>query len=584
MPAFKIDSMRKLFEKKPKQNRQLMTPSTTPGGTIQSELESRSPIGPPTEQKNGAGSVKQKKGLRMPKKLFESLTRKKPKHDAIPERPSAEVFPVSPHEHKDLPSIPHAQVLDIAPTPIPIPTSSSAPIPVPAPAPISVSITEPSIPIIAPPKAAVPIIAEPVPRTPEKSPISPTNRPNVAEWIAEKRRMEVEIKQLTGRIAADQENLVAMQRAQDREKAASKGLQVQAQSLKQSQDAATQNARVLETRCRELQDKIQRMELNMREKARAAEENQVQLQALLDVRTNELKGAQSFLTMVDTYSGADVVKMVEVLNAEIFQTSAYMSELVEEVLPDEAVRVRWEDCLTPEALAGVRAEVGEELVAFIGRKGPEIRDDTLPLQIAIQSILVWWSAYMINGFCDGIPGEQMMNLYENIRRTEPQAVSARWRAITTKQLAGTARSLNNDVILRILIGLLKMGGWSADLQTSAKSTTAIQESISIIEKAWKDIRVAAKEGVISCDIELVYSKPGLRFDSEYMEDSYVDGETATLDSDSPDDTVLCTVALGLKRSTAKPSPSGLNEFQEDLLVKPKVVLSSLLLQLEDFSH
>lgn len=129
-----------------------------------------------------------------------------------------------------------------------------------------------------------------------------------------------------------------------------------------------------------------------------------------------------------------------------------------------------------------------------------------------------------------------------------------------------------------------MGGWSADLQTSAKSTAAIQESISIIEKAWKDIRVAAKEGVISCDIELVYSKPGLRFDSDYMEDSYVDGETATLDSDSPDDTVLCTVALGLKRSTAKPSPSGLNEFQEDLLVKPKVVLSSLLLQLEDFSH
>ncbi|PPR01405.1 hypothetical protein CVT24_006243 [Panaeolus cyanescens] len=572
MPPFKINSMSKFWEKKPKGDRQLITPSSTPG-TVQSELESRSPDeGVPNEKQStiGAKSGKEKKGLSMPKKLFKSLTRKKAKAVTVDtttfheeSSPPVAPLPSSDHDHKDLPSIPSSQVLDIAPI---TPPAQSAPEP-----------SSPKIPpaITTPP--APPIIATPVPkpRLPEQiqTPVEAT--PDAAEWLAEKKKMEEEIKQMRLRIAADQEKLVTLQRMQDTEKLTSQGLKAQAQSLKQAHDAASQNTRALESRCRELQDKIARMDLNMREKARAAEENQTQLQALLDVRTNELKGAQSFLTMVDKYSGADVVKMVEVLNAEIFQTSAYMSGLVEDILPDHALRRRWENCLTPEALAGVRAEVGEDLVEFIGRKGPDIREDPLPLQIAIQSILVWWSAYMVNGFCDGLPGEQMMSLYENIRRTEPQTVAARWRTITTKQLATTTRSTNNHFILRILLGLLRMGGWSDELQKSAKHTAAIQESIAIIEKAWHDIKVAVKEGVISCDLELVYSKPGIRFDSDFMEDSYADGATAT-------DTVLCTIALGLKRSTAKASSSGFNDFHDDLLVKPKVVLSSLLLQLEDF--
>ena len=44
--------------------------------------------------------------------------------------------------------------------------------------------------------------------------------------------------------------------------------------------------------------------------------------ALLDTRTSELKGAQAFLTKADSVAGADVVRMVEELDAEILQTTA----------------------------------------------------------------------------------------------------------------------------------------------------------------------------------------------------------------------------------------------------------------------
>lgn len=48
--------------------------------------------------------------------------------------------------------------------------------------------------------------------------------------------------------------------------------------------------------------------------------------ALLDTRTTELKSAEAFLSKADTMSGADVVRMVEGLNAEILQTAAYVAD------------------------------------------------------------------------------------------------------------------------------------------------------------------------------------------------------------------------------------------------------------------
>ncbi|PPQ81722.1 hypothetical protein CVT24_003407 [Panaeolus cyanescens] len=87
-------------------------------------------------------------------------------------------------------------------------------------------------------------------------------------------------------------------------------------------------------------------------------------------------------------------------------------------------------------------------------------------------------------------------------------------------------------------GILKMGG--ATFPQSGKPYLAIQDSIMVIDKVWKQIRAAVKEGIISCDVELTFSDPGADFDGATMDDSY---KEESLSSDSKEeDTVLCPVA------------------------------------------
>jgi len=54
---------------------------------------------------------------------------------------------------------------------------------------------------------------------------------------------------------------------------------------------------------------------------------------LLVERTAELDGAQAFLNQADNVSGADVIAMVDALNAEILQNAAFMADSLEDSLP-----------------------------------------------------------------------------------------------------------------------------------------------------------------------------------------------------------------------------------------------------------
>jgi hypothetical protein len=57
--------------------------------------------------------------------------------------------------------------------------------------------------------------------------------------------------------------------------------------------------------------------------------DQRQLTELLQTRTSELKGAQAFVMKADAVSGADVIRIVENLNGEIFQAAAFMADSLE---------------------------------------------------------------------------------------------------------------------------------------------------------------------------------------------------------------------------------------------------------------
>ena len=94
---------------------------------------------------------------------------------------------------------------------------------------------------------------------------------------------------------------------------------------------------------RELERKVLQRDENIRnleQKLRISEEQRSQTTKILDERTAELKGAQAFLTTADQHSGADIIKMPESLNAEIFQASAMMAARKEiERLKEEVQRL-----------------------------------------------------------------------------------------------------------------------------------------------------------------------------------------------------------------------------------------------------
>ena len=130
----------------------------------------------------------------------------------------------------------------------------------------------------------------------------------------------------------------------------------------------------------------------LREKLRRAEANNSQTTKLLDVRTSELKGAQVFLTKADSFAGADLIKMVESLNAEMFQGAAFMSEGLEfdEVAGSNAR-------LDAQTMERAKIIMGSVMFSQLLAKPPTV--DPLPLQLALQSIMVLRCVQIIQSLC-----------------------------------------------------------------------------------------------------------------------------------------------------------------------------------------
>ncbi|KAF8161587.1 hypothetical protein B0H34DRAFT_701643 [Crassisporium funariophilum] len=154
----------------------------------------------------------------------------------------------------------------------------------------------------------------------------------------------------------------------------------------------------------------------LKDRLRGADEKHGQVAKLLDVRTADLKGAQTFLTTADLYSGAEIVTMVESLNAEIFQAAAFLAELLE----DASVMATAEE--QGNALQKyqtrmrdqTRHQIGSELFDHLATKSARVREDPLPLQLAIQTFICGWCTFMTRSFYPGKSGEDLQRIYKHI--------------------------------------------------------------------------------------------------------------------------------------------------------------------------
>jgi len=164
-----------------------------------------------------------------------------------------------------------------------------------------------------------------------------------------------------------------------------------------------------------------------------------------------------------------------------------------------------------------------------------------------------------------------------------QAISGRWRAITSAQLKTFEGESNANVMFDTVIGLMCLAGWSPSSPQAQKALSAAQNKVSTIEKKSTELKKAIKQDVTTTDMEVFLVSAGATF-TEGMEDVDTESEgvaNSGSGSTKPEKRILCTVGMGLKKTTQKKDgAAGPLESQIDLLLRPKVSLQSVLLDSE----
>lgn len=171
-----------------------------------------------------------------------------------------------------------------------------------------------------------------------------------------------------------------------------------------------------ETQIRKLQGKNQKLEEDLKilkGTLRGVQDKHLHTIKLLEERTADLKGAQTFLTTADRYAGAEILKMVEALNAEIFQGAALISELLGDAIVKVDEQRKHAQVARDNRDYLVRV-IGPELIEHLSTKSEQVQVDPLPLQLAVQAILTSWCVFMVNNFYAGAGSGDLKEIYKRI--------------------------------------------------------------------------------------------------------------------------------------------------------------------------
>jgi len=139
-------------------------------------------------------------------------------------------------------------------------------------------------------------------------------------------------------------------------------------------------------------------------------------QNLSQVRAEELKGAQVFLTKADMISTTDVVQKVTTLNTEIFHTASRLVELLHLAKsPNKTQRqpTAMENRMLGEKLASDLRELSNRRSLATGRTEP----NPLLIQVVFQIAITTWSSSLVSSWepNDRQLADSMSSMYSGIR-------------------------------------------------------------------------------------------------------------------------------------------------------------------------
>ncbi|EDR06453.1 uncharacterized protein LACBIDRAFT_300148 [Laccaria bicolor S238N-H82] len=266
----------------------------------------------------------------------------------------------------------------------------------------------------------------------------------------------------------------------------------------------------------------------------------------------------------------DAVRIVALLNSEIFQAAASLSD---KNFGDRSATIEGHNLETEALQVKVKEYLGDELVTVLEsvslhRDGQGF--DPWSLQIAFQVCLAYCCNRIITSWypCHWEYDAFLETLYSKIQGVEEPKAAERWCAITRARLgpSDNRKAQIVDFMCSSFLDILTLSGWSKDCPLTRSVMESFQDNLSIVATLAIRLHVMLGEDRSPERLETFLIPPGTDFDDEFMNDGYAEEN----DSDDRDNEVVCTSDIGLRRVTR----DGLK-----VIVKPKVIVPAVLEQM-----
>ncbi|KAF9465199.1 hypothetical protein BDZ94DRAFT_1320523 [Collybia nuda] len=347
-------------------------------------------------------------------------------------------------------------------------------------------------------------------------------------------------------------------------------------AMTKDKDSTQRKLADAERRNRDLEEQNKRQLEQLRtitSNLRQAEDLHRQTLDLLEMRTSELKGAQAFLSKEDSLSGADLIGMVDALNAEILQVAACIVDSLESLVKVPKSNADKGSATQPKSVVNL----GEPIIQTLRSGSGRAYFDPLSVQVALQVCLVGASSWLIRSWIPGIWKYDSMfsAVHADIQTVEGQAISRRWRAITCGRLKQHWKRYENDMMAFVsneIINVLVLAGQKQSL-IKGEFLSKFHDRLGIIVQSALRINEATRVDITSRDLQVIVISPEAEFNIRDMDDAFSEGGSSrkkrAVDGQSRVRRVAGTTDLGiLCRDGSSPVP--------EILKKPKVVLVSTL--------
>ncbi|KAJ3535909.1 hypothetical protein NMY22_g6271 [Coprinellus aureogranulatus] len=390
-------------------------------------------------------------------------------------------------------------------------------------------------------------------------------------WDLQRAEMENMVKARDTMIAQKDAELKALKRDNRKLGKQAEELELEHQESKRELEAAMHaQARKHAAQLEELQRRCKKLEKELE-----------QSKKLLDLRTQELGGAQAFMTTADQYSVADVSRLVEQLNDEFFQCAMDLSDSLlqhREASSQSGVSRdrRWND-----AVAESRRVVAQRWSDdTLDRLETDIaQDDTVMFECLVQNVFVVEFKEIIRSICldDREVDKHLRRVWKDILTSQEVPIAKNWLSLTTSTSKGRAR--DHSMTMRFLQALLVVAGWR-EPEPKVLDQVVRGKLADMTSKA-ESIRDMIFRGVLSTILE-VFSYNGDRvFDPTSMQDAYEVPERSTPSSRESSrrptgaGPIVCSAGLGLRCVNRRRSSSS-SGSRKDIALRSKVLLVSTL--------